>query len=97
MAKAKIHPDQAEIPGAEQEDEKIQPIITAAKRYESARDQRIDAGKDEKSAKESLIEVMKKHNRTSYRYGGIAVYLDNKEEVQVKKVSKPAEANGDGE
>lgn len=92
---AKVHPDQGELPGAES-DERIQPIINAARKYQRDRDARFALSKVEKESKDRLLTVMNEHGKQSYVFGGIAVFVDNKANVKVTNPAKPSE-NGDGE
>lgn len=56
---------QMEVPGTERKH--IKEVVDAASGYEDARDKRMKLTEKEASAKESLIEVMKKHKLTVYR------------------------------
>lgn len=93
MAKTRVHPDQQEIPGAEQQAERIPAVHNAARRYMRERDARIAANAKEKDAHEHLLAKMTEHNLTQYVYGGIEVYVDSSRKC---KVSGP-EKDGDSE
>ena len=93
--KPKVHPDQQEIPGAES-DERIQPIINAARRYAKDRDARCALSKTEKESKQRVIDVMKEHGKRSYVYGGVNVFLDSQDIVKVTNPDKPS-GNGEAE
>ena len=84
-AKAK----QTALPGLENRD--IPEIEEAAERYRDIRDDRIAMSRDEAEAKQSLIEVMKKHNRTVYTHNGLSVTLEEIDNVKVKAAKKADE------
>jgi hypothetical protein len=56
---------QGSIPGTEEA--QIDEIQQAAELYEEARDTRMEAGKAEVERRTALMQVMHKHDRTTYR------------------------------
>ena len=64
--------------------EAIAPLNDAASLYAELRDARMRASEDEKAAKEALIELMHKHDRTTYHNGNVSVILEPSEKVTVK-------------
>ena len=92
--KPKVHPDQEHLPGAEPAP-RIASIINAAKRYIRDRDARVAANKVEKEAKDHLMSAMQREGLTNYEYGGIAVFIDTKNDVKV--TSPTSEANGEAD
>lgn len=83
MAKAELNkPKQTDLPGLEQRE--IEAIVQAAERYRETRDERMRLSKLEGEQKELLIEVMRKHNRTTYNYRGLFVSVTTEIGIKVK-------------
>jgi hypothetical protein len=70
----------------------IQEIVDAAENYATLRDQRMTEGKGEVAAKATLLEVMKKHNLTVYKYDGKTVVIEPREENVKVKADKEEKA-----
>jgi len=65
----------------------IPELTQAAEAYEEARDARMKHTEEEDSAKQALIEVMKRHKRKVYSDGDLTVTLESdvNEKVKVKR------------
>lgn len=80
---------QADLP--EMEDRAIKPLEDAAEEYAEIRDERIKLNAQEVKLKKRVRDLMHKHNKTAYRYGGVVIELeppDGEEKVTVR-ISKP--------
>lgn len=86
LAPAKGKAKQADLPGMEDRD--IPEIEEAAERYRDVRDERIALSKDESTAKQSLIAVMKAHKRSVYSRNGMSITLEEIDNVKVKTAKK---------
>lgn len=75
----------------------IEEIDTAAQEYVSARDTRQGKTKLEVDAKQTLIKVMKKHERVTYSSKGLTVNLTEENKVTIKVTTSSADPNGDPE
>jgi hypothetical protein len=82
-------PKQVDLPGMEDRD--IPEIEEAAERYRDVRDERIALSKDESTAKQSLIAVMKAHKRSVYSRNGMSITLEEIDNVKVKTAKKDDE------
>jgi hypothetical protein len=79
-------PRQARLP--EMEDPEIEELESAAEEYASIRDERMALTEKEVPLKAELIELMHKHNKTSYVHAGVDVKLiveSEKVRVRIKK------------
>ena len=69
------------------EPEYIQEIVTAAETYKSKRDKRMAMTEQELETRTTLLEVMKKHNLTTYKFNGqIVTLIPGVDKVKVKAV-----------
>lgn len=85
-------PTATQLPGME--DNAIKPIENAASAYEEKRDARLQAGREEKAAKDKLIEKMKAHDKTTYRRlmgDGTVLTIVRSFDKESVKVSHPSE------
>jgi hypothetical protein len=86
---AKGKAKQVDLPGMEDRD--IPEIEEAAERYRDVRDDRIALSKDESTAKQALIAVMKAHKRSVYSRNGMSITLEEIDNVKVKTAKKDDE------
>ena len=80
-------PRQQPLPGTE--DSKIQALETAAQDYAEIRDQRMELNTDEAKLKAKLLSLMKQHEKTTYKRGGIEIKLVSEEEHVKVRIKKP--------
>ncbi len=65
-------------------------VEKAALTYEENRDDRLAALKEEIKLKQKLLDAMKKHDLTEYKFNGRKVFIETSEEnVKVQKVKQP--------
>lgn len=86
--------DQTELPGMEEEkDNRVhEPALT----YADVRDRRCALSKEEKQAKQALVDAMHKAGKTRYKYRELVVDLTSKgDDVKVRIEGKPAEEGGE--
>ena len=76
-------PREVALPGME--DHTIRPLEQGAQHYAAIRDKRIELNKEESELKTSLLKLMKEHNKTLYRHGGVTIrVIAGEEDVKVK-------------
>jgi hypothetical protein len=81
--KGKGKPRQQRLPGTD--DNKIADLEAAAENYAEVRDERMALLKQEVDLQESLLKLMKKHDRVSYRRDGIKItVVEKSEKVRVR-------------
>lgn len=80
--KRKAKPVQLVMPEMGERD--IEAIVQAAEKYRELRDERMLLSKQEKDAKENLIQVMRNYQRTVYNYRGLRIELSEEISVSVK-------------
>lgn len=74
------------------EDRAIKPLEDQAEDYADIRDRRMEAGKEEVTAKKRLLELMKKHGKEKYHRGGITVQVIHEKESVRVRVRKAVDA-----
>ena len=82
------------------EPERIQEVEDSAESYRAIRDKRMTLTEDEVEANANLIEVMEKHNLTTYKteHGQVVTIVPGKKKAKVKSVDTGEEAeSGNGE
>lgn len=70
------------------EDDFNKKIHSAAVRYAKARDERIEAGREESLLHDALILAMKAEGMDTYQHGTISVRIDLSEKAKVKDGSE---------
>lgn len=80
-------PRQQPLPGTE--DSKIQALESAAQDYAEIRDQRIELNVDEAKLKQKLLNLMKQHEKTTYKRGGIEIKIVTEDEHVKVRIKKP--------
>ena len=90
MAKTKTPkpktPKQADLPTMENRE--LMDLEAAAIEYVENRDARMSALKEEVKLKQKVLDLMKKHKKTTYSHGGITIEVvpvDEKIKVRVEK------------
>ena len=74
---------EAALPGME--DHAILWLDQLSQQYADLRDRRIELNKEESELKTSLLKLMKGHNKTLYRHGGVTIrVIAGEEDVKVK-------------
>lgn len=89
---------QTEIPGTERPSNPE--VEEAAEEYRLLRDQRMQLSEKEGQAKAALLEKLKAHNLTSYRYAdqdGVErkIMIQEKENVKIAKVKTSDDSGGE--
>ena len=84
--------DQPEIPGTETP--KNQKVHNACVRYADRRDERMTASVEEKSAHNTLLEIMDQEGITSYKYKDVEVHIDSSRKAKVKIEGRTSPAEG---
>lgn len=84
-------PKQPDLPTMENRD--IPEIEQAAEAYRDVRDERCELSKQEATAKQTLITVMKAHKRTVYTRNGLSITLEEIDNVKVKTAKKDDEGD----
>ena len=78
---------QKRLPGME--DPAIEELEDAAKEYAGLRDHRMRLTEQESAMKESLLGLMKKHSKETYRHDGVEIRIVHEEEtVKVKLIEE---------
>lgn len=85
MARTKI---QTEIPGTEQTEH--EDVESAAEDYIEIQEQRRNLAEEGRASKQALIDAMKAHGVTSYRFDDHVVTAGVKDVVNVKKQKAPS-------
>ena len=92
MARTKT---QTEIPGTEQVEH--EDVESAAEDYIQIQDQRRTIAEQGRAAKQALIDAMKDHGVTSYRFDDHVVTAGTRDVVNIKKQKAPSNELPGGE
>jgi DNA-directed RNA polymerase subunit M/transcription elongation factor TFIIS len=87
----KPRPEQADLPGTE--DSAIAPLENAAKKFKRIKEERKELNVEEAKLRSSLVALMHKYGKTSYRRHGVEIDLiPESENVKVKIADEDAAA-----
>lgn len=84
---------QEDLPGME--DRQLDDLEQAATSYAGIRDQRMELNKEEIELKGTLLTLMKKHGKETYKHDGIEINIVHEEETVKVKVAKEKEEEED--
>lgn len=82
-------PRSGALPGME--DHAITALEDVAHEYAEIRDQRIELNRQESALKSKAMNLMHRHEKTTYRHGGVEIKVIAGEEDIKVKVKKPGE------
>lgn len=85
----------ADLPGME--DRAIKDLEKAALTYDKIKKARMKLTEEEVEAKGKVRELMNKHNRKHYAYGGIEITLEPPDGIEKVKVKIKADEDADPE